>query len=201
MAPTKLGAKAGTSITVETAILALVTKSANDAAAASGELHWRFRSPFCPDDDSQGALDRHAQARAFTMHRVCPIRARSPPRATWPCLASRCAPIFRNITNIFRCAPSPMAARALPTTTSCLAALPVLTASRPVTPACPASILFPPCPLTTRNWLQWFWAANPVVRATRKLQASSRNIMPKASNRASAGFFAKLKSKRTVVSR
>ncbi len=38
MAPTKLGAKAGTSITVETAILGLVTKSANDAAAASGEL-------------------------------------------------------------------------------------------------------------------------------------------------------------------
>jgi D-alanyl-D-alanine carboxypeptidase len=38
MAPTKLGAKAGTSITVETAILALVTKSANDASAAVGEL-------------------------------------------------------------------------------------------------------------------------------------------------------------------
>ena len=38
MAPTKLGAKAGTYITVETAILALVTKSANDAAAASAEL-------------------------------------------------------------------------------------------------------------------------------------------------------------------
>ncbi len=38
MAPTKLGVKAGSSITVETAILALVTKSANDAAAASAEL-------------------------------------------------------------------------------------------------------------------------------------------------------------------
>ncbi len=38
MAPTKLGAKAGTSITVETAILGLVTKSANDAAAAVGEM-------------------------------------------------------------------------------------------------------------------------------------------------------------------
>lgn len=38
MAPTKLGAKAGTSISVETAILGLVTKSANDAAAASAEL-------------------------------------------------------------------------------------------------------------------------------------------------------------------
>ncbi len=38
MAPTKLGVKAGGSITVETAILSLVTKSANDAAAASAEL-------------------------------------------------------------------------------------------------------------------------------------------------------------------
>ena len=37
-APSKLGLKAGQSITVETAILALVTKSANDAAAASGEF-------------------------------------------------------------------------------------------------------------------------------------------------------------------
>ena len=37
-APSKLGVKAGQSITVETAILALVTKSANDAAAASGEF-------------------------------------------------------------------------------------------------------------------------------------------------------------------
>ncbi len=38
MAPTKLGIKAGNSLTVETAIYALVTKSANDAAAASAEL-------------------------------------------------------------------------------------------------------------------------------------------------------------------
>ena len=37
-APSKLGLKPGQSISVETAILALVTKSANDAAAASGEF-------------------------------------------------------------------------------------------------------------------------------------------------------------------
>ena len=35
--PTKLGVKAGGSVTVETAILSLVTKSANDSAAALGE--------------------------------------------------------------------------------------------------------------------------------------------------------------------
>lgn len=37
MPPTKLGVRAGKSITVETAILSLVTKSANDVAAALGE--------------------------------------------------------------------------------------------------------------------------------------------------------------------
>jgi D-alanyl-D-alanine carboxypeptidase len=37
-APSKLGVKPGQSISVETAIYALVTKSANDAAAASGEF-------------------------------------------------------------------------------------------------------------------------------------------------------------------
>ena len=36
--PTKLGVKAGGSVTVETAILSLVTKSANDSATALGEL-------------------------------------------------------------------------------------------------------------------------------------------------------------------
>jgi D-alanyl-D-alanine carboxypeptidase len=38
MAPTKLGAPVGSSITIETAILGLVTKSANDAACATGEF-------------------------------------------------------------------------------------------------------------------------------------------------------------------
>ena len=38
MAPSKLGLAPGMSLTVEEAILALVTKSANDAAAALGEL-------------------------------------------------------------------------------------------------------------------------------------------------------------------
>ena len=37
-APTKLGVKAGGSVTVETAILSIVTKSANDSATALGEM-------------------------------------------------------------------------------------------------------------------------------------------------------------------
>ena len=36
--PTKLGVKAGGSVSVETAILSMVTKSANDSATALGEL-------------------------------------------------------------------------------------------------------------------------------------------------------------------
>ncbi len=44
--PTKLGVKAGNSITVETAIYSLVTKSANDSAAALGELLGGSRQNF-----------------------------------------------------------------------------------------------------------------------------------------------------------
>ena len=38
MPPTKLGMTPGTTLTVEQAILGLVTKSANDAASALGEM-------------------------------------------------------------------------------------------------------------------------------------------------------------------
>ena len=59
MAPTKLGVKAGGSISVETAILSLVTKSANDAAAASGE--------FLGGSESQFAEMMTAKARQLGM--------------------------------------------------------------------------------------------------------------------------------------
>ena len=49
--PTKLGLVPGTRLTVEEAILGLVTKSANDAAAALGEMLGGDGGPVCPDDD------------------------------------------------------------------------------------------------------------------------------------------------------
>ena len=59
MAPTKLGIKAGNSLTVETAIYALVTKSANDAAAATAE--------FLGGSESNFAQMMTAKARSIGM--------------------------------------------------------------------------------------------------------------------------------------
>ncbi len=61
-APSKLGLKKGQSITVETAILALVTKSANDAAAASGE--------FIGGSENRFAQIMTAKARRLGMSRT-----------------------------------------------------------------------------------------------------------------------------------
>mgnify|MGYP000536311544 FL=1 len=62
MQPTKLGVPAGKSISVETAIYSLVTKSANDAAAALGELLGGTESHF--------AEMMTAKARALGMSRT-----------------------------------------------------------------------------------------------------------------------------------
>ncbi|MBW3098513.1 serine hydrolase [Pseudohoeflea coraliihabitans] len=60
--PTKLGLKAGQSISVETAILSLVTKSANDAATATGE--------FLGGSEAQFARMMTAKARQLGMNRT-----------------------------------------------------------------------------------------------------------------------------------
>ncbi len=52
MEPTKLGLVPGSRITVEEAILAAVTKSANDAACALGRAGRRQRRPLRPDHDA-----------------------------------------------------------------------------------------------------------------------------------------------------
>lgn len=60
--PTKLGVRAGKSVSVETAIYSLVTKSANDAAAALGELLAGSEEGF--------ARKMTAKARALGMNRT-----------------------------------------------------------------------------------------------------------------------------------
>lgn len=60
--PSKLGLKPGQSITVETAIYALATKSANDAAAALGEM--------LGGDEARFARMMTAKARALGMSRT-----------------------------------------------------------------------------------------------------------------------------------
>ena len=62
MSPTKLGLVPGTSLTVEQAILGLVTKSANDAAAALGEL--------MGGDEERFAQMMTLRARALGMSRT-----------------------------------------------------------------------------------------------------------------------------------
>ena len=57
--PTKLGVKAGRSVSVETIIYSLVTKSANDSAAAHRRILGGSRRRLCPHDDRQGAQARH----------------------------------------------------------------------------------------------------------------------------------------------
>ena len=56
MPPSKLGVRAGGSVTAEQAILSLVTRSANDIAAAVGEHLGGTRITVRADDDRQGAF-------------------------------------------------------------------------------------------------------------------------------------------------
>ena len=137
--PTKLGVKAGKSITVETAIYALVTKSANDAATALGEYLGGSEAGLRPHDDGQGAPPRHDGHRLPQCDRPSrygPVHDR--PRHGHARHA-RCASTSRSTTPISRRAPSPMAASAWPTTTGCSAGSRASTASRPATPARRAS--------------------------------------------------------------
>ena len=59
MEPSKLGLVPGTRLTVEQAILGLVTKSANDAAVGARRTAGRQRGPVRPDDDAARPRARH----------------------------------------------------------------------------------------------------------------------------------------------
>ena len=59
MPPSKLDLMPGGQITVEEAILGLVTKSANDAAGRARRVARRRRGPVRPDDDAAGPRARH----------------------------------------------------------------------------------------------------------------------------------------------
>ena len=58
-APSKLGLKPGQTIDVETAIRAIVTKSANDVAVVVAEALGGSEENFAKTDDRQGAGARH----------------------------------------------------------------------------------------------------------------------------------------------
>ena len=81
-APSKLGLRPGSTIEVEDAIQALVTKSANDVAVVVAENLGGSEEAFAEHDDAQGARARHDAAPSTATPPACPIPSRSRRRAT-----------------------------------------------------------------------------------------------------------------------
>ena len=83
-APTKLGLKPGATIKVSDAIKALVTQSANDAAATIAENLGGTEENFARLMTDTGAAHRHDAIHSSATPRACPTTSRSRRRATWP---------------------------------------------------------------------------------------------------------------------
>ena len=102
-APSKLGLRPGQTLTVEDAIRALVTKSANDAAVVVAEAIGGDEETFATDDDAQGARARHVAhelrqrvrpaGRGAGHHRARPGHARPRDPGSLPALL----PLFRDL--------------------------------------------------------------------------------------------------------
>ena len=138
-APTKLGLKPGQTIRVEDAIKGLVTRSANDAAVVIAE------AIAGDEDDFAKLMTRKARALGMSKtvyrnasglperraghHRARPGDARPRDPGSLPALL----PLFRDQRR------SIIAASRSAITTACSATSKASTASRPVTPALPAS--------------------------------------------------------------
>ena len=138
-APTKLGLRPGQTISVDDAIKAIVTKSANDMAVAIAEAIGGSEENFC----AMMTREAHALGMMHTRYAdasACPTtrRSRQPPISPSSAAPSRSA--FRAISIIFRLKSSPITASGSATTITCSAASPASTASRPAIPAPPASI-------------------------------------------------------------
>ena len=101
-APSRIGLKAGQTIDVDSAILALTVKSGNDAAVALAEYPGGSEEGFAADDDGQGAAARHDAARHSGTRPACPTRSSARRRATWRFSEWRCARGFRITTIISR---------------------------------------------------------------------------------------------------
>ena len=70
--PSKLGLAPGDTISVDDAIKAVVTRSANDIAVAIAEAVGQSESNFAEHDDAQGARARHDPTPSTTMRRASP---------------------------------------------------------------------------------------------------------------------------------
>ena len=142
MPPSKLGLKAGQTLTVEDAIKALVTRSANDVASIIAENLGGSESAF--------AARMTKTARAIGMKRTTFRNASGLPNPNQVTTARDMATLslriqrdFPNITPISASRPSPGRARSSAPTTGCSANSPGPTASRPAISAPRASTSHP----------------------------------------------------------
>ena len=134
-APSKLGLRPGSTIEVEDAIKALVTKSANDVAVVVAENIAGSEEAFAEHDDAQGARARHEPAPSTATPPACPIPSRSRRPATSPILGRAIQDRFPKYYRYFQTRVFNYAgAHASATTTGSSAGSRASTASRPASP-------------------------------------------------------------------
>ena len=170
-APSKLGLKPGETIRVETAIRAIVTKSANDVAVIVAEALGGDEPSFAKLDDRKGARARYDANGLSQRVRSARATNKSQPRAIRLFSAAPFRIAFRITTTISRRGRSISAANRSETTIICLAPLTAWTASRPVifaTPDSTSSRRFA-APIVT-SWRSYS-AAALLMRATRGCEA------------------------------
>jgi D-alanyl-D-alanine carboxypeptidase len=119
--PSKLGLRAGRTITVRDAMYALITKSANDAAMVIAEHISGSQEAFADRMTKTARALGMTKTRFTNPERPARSAARSRPRATWPPWACACSATSRATTSSSRPAASSTASAAMATTTACLA--------------------------------------------------------------------------------
>ena len=105
--PSKLGVAPGDTISVEDAIKAVVTRSANDIAVAIAEAIGHDEFELRRDDDTQGARARHVEHHSTATPPACPTTSRSPRRTTLRSSPARSRTASRATSGISR--PNPFA--------------------------------------------------------------------------------------------
>ena len=166
-APSKLALKPGETIKVETAIRAIVTKSANDVAVIVAEALGGDESSFARHDDRQGARARHEAhdlsqrvrpaRRSADHHRARSGHSRPRHPGSLPAVLS----LFLH-PDLRR-----SAARRCAITIICSASSTASTASRPAISTIPDSTSSPRFAAAIAISSRWCSAAAPPMRATR----------------------------------
>jgi len=113
--PSKLGAPAGNTINTETAIRALVIRSANDVAVMVAE-HLAGSEAAFAEAMTDRAVALGLTATVFRNASGLPMQPSAPPRGTWPGWRTHCTAISRNTSPISTNAASAIRGAPTPTT-------------------------------------------------------------------------------------